>query len=291
MIKDFMVNIIESLAKKPRSFLIALGFILIAFVGVTRYLTGPEFAFSLFFLLPISLGTWFAGRWVGILLSVMSAVVWLATDLIGGQSYSHPVVPLVNETLRLSVFLIVVVILSTLKRVLEREKMFARKDFLTGIANRQAFFEFAGIEINRCRRHGYPLTIAYIDCDNFKVINDRFGHQTGDDLLCSVANTLQKSIRVTDIVARLGGDEFAILLPETGYEPAVVVIRKIQKILLDIMQKNRWPITFSFGVVTFHSPPNTVDEIIKRSDALMYSAKQSGKNMIKHEAVNAEISS
>jgi diguanylate cyclase (GGDEF)-like protein len=135
------------------------------------------------------------------------------------------------------------------------------------------------------------MTLAYIDCDNFKAINDCFGHQTGDNLLCSVANTLQKSIRVTDIVARLGGDEFAILLPETGYEQAEVVIRKIQKILLDVMQKNRWPITFSFGVVTFHSPPNTVDEIIKRSDALMYSAKQSGKNMIKHEVVNAEISS
>ncbi|MDP2754880.1 MAG: diguanylate cyclase, partial [Nitrospirota bacterium] len=60
---------------------------------------------------------------------------------------------------------------------------------------------------------------------------------------------------------------------------------------LDVMQKNRWPITFSFGAVTFHSPPNTVDEIIKRADVLMYSAKQSGKNMIKHEAVNAEISS
>src|SRR4030042_6961301 len=128
--------------------------------------------------------------------------------------------------------------------------MFARKDFLTGIPNRQAFFEIAGIEINRCRRHGYPLTIAYIDCDNFKVINDRFGHQTGDNLLCSVANTLQKSIRVTDIVARLGGDEFAILLPETGYEPAEVVIRKIQKILLDFMQKNEWTIIFRFGVAS-----------------------------------------
>ncbi len=109
--------------------------------------------------------------------------------------------------------MIVVVILSTLKGVLEREKIFARKDFLTGIANRQAFFEFAGIEINRCRRHEYPLTVAYIDCDNFKAINDYFGHQTGDNLLMSVADILQKIIRATDIVARLGGDEFAVLLP------------------------------------------------------------------------------
>ncbi|MDP2753773.1 MAG: diguanylate cyclase, partial [Nitrospirota bacterium] len=243
MIKELMVNVLEYLGKKSRPFLIVLGFVLVAFIGVIRYLTGPEFAFSLFFLLPIFLGTWFAGRWAGILLAIASALTWLTADLMMAPHYSHPGIPYVNETLRLSVFLIVVVILSTLKVVLEREKMFARKDFLTGIANRQAFFEFAGIEINRCRRHEYPLTIAYIDCDNFKVINDRFGHQTGDNLLCSVANTLQKSIRVTDIVARLGGDEFAILLPETGYEPAEVVIRKIQKALLDVMQKNRWPIT------------------------------------------------
>jgi len=286
MIKNFMVNIIESLAKKPRSFLIVLGFILVAFVGIIRYLTGPEFAFSLFFLLPISLGTWFVGRWAGILLSVMSAVVWLATDLIGGQSYSHPIVPIVNETFRVSVFLIVVVILSTLKVVLEREKMFARKDFLTGIANRQAFFEFAEIEINRCRRYEYPLSIAYIDCDNFKAINDYFGHQTGDNLLKAVANTLQKNIRVTDIVARLGGDEFAVLLPDTGYEPSHVVIRKIQKVLLNVMQDNGWPVTFSFGVVTFKSPPGSVDEIIKAADTLMYSAKQEGKNIVKQKVVN-----
>ena len=82
-----------------------------------------------------------------------------------------------------------------------------------------------------------------------------------------------------------------ILLPETGYEPAEIVIRKIQKILLNVMQNNGWPVTFSLGVVTFNSPPNTVDEIINRADALMYSAKQNGKNMIKQEVVNGQVSS
>jgi len=291
MIKELMVNVIEYLGKKSSLFLIVLGFVLVAFIGVMRYLTGPEFAFSIFFLLPIFLGTWFAGRWAGILLAIASALTWLTADLVLSPPYLHPVIPYVNETLRLSVFLLVVVILSTLKGVLEREKIFARKDFLTGIANRQAFFEFANIEINRCRRYKDPLTVLYIDCDEFKTINDYFGHQTGDNLLKTVADILQKIIRATDIVARLGGDEFAVLLPGAGYEPAQVVTRKIQKALLDVMQKNRWPVTFSFGAVTFNNVPDTVDEIIKRADSLMYSAKQNGKNMIKQEVVNGEASS
>ncbi len=106
MMKEIMVNIIEYLGKKPRVFLIVLGFVLVAFVGVIRYLTGPEFAFSLFFLLPIFLGTWFAGRWAGILLAITSALTWLTSDLVLNPPYLHPVIPYVNETLRLSVFLI-----------------------------------------------------------------------------------------------------------------------------------------------------------------------------------------
>lgn len=291
MIKELMANVLEYLGKKSRPFLIVLVFLLALFIGVIRYLTGPDFAFSLFYLLPISLGAWFVGRKTGILLAIVSSMSWLVADLMMAPHYSHPVIPYVNETLRLSVFLLVVVILSTLKGVLEREKIFARKDFLTGIANRHAFFEFANIEISRCRRYEYPLTVLYIDCDDFKTINDYFGHQTGDNLLKTVADILQKIIRATDIVARLGGDEFAVLLPGAGYEPAQVVTRKIQKALVDVMQKNRWPITFSFGAVTFNNVPDTVDEIIKRADSLMYSAKQDGKNMIKQEVVNGETSS
>jgi diguanylate cyclase (GGDEF)-like protein len=285
------MNIIEYLSKTSKSVLIASGLLLAVFIGVIRYLTGPELAFSIFYLFPIFLVTWFVGRRAGILLSIVSSMSWLAADLMMRSSYSHPAIPFVNETFRLSVFLIVVFILSKFKEVLGREKLLARKDFLTGIANRQAFFELAAMEVNRCRRYEYPITVAYIDCDDFKAVNDLYGHKTGDNLLKAVANTLQKSIRVTDIVARLGGDEFVILLPDTGYEPAQVVIRKIQKILLDVMQNNGWPVTFSLGVVTFNSPPNTVDEIINRADALMYSAKQSGKNMIKQEVVNGQVSS
>ncbi|MEW6053470.1 MAG: diguanylate cyclase [Nitrospirota bacterium] len=280
-----MWRVIEFLSRQSRTFLLSLGIVMVLVVAVIRYATGPEFALSLFFMLPIFLVAWFVGKPAGIILSVLSALAWLAADVLMGRNFTYSFSPYLNGIFRLSVFLILVNIVAALKTNLERERTFARKDFLTGIANRQAFFEYAGIEINRCRRYGYPVTIAYLDCDNLKSINDNQGHQTGDSVLKAAADTLQKSIRATDIVARLGGDEFSVLLPETGQEAAGTVILKVQRNLLDVMKKNQWPATFSFGVVTFNRPPLHVDELINRADAEMYGAKQEGKNTIRQAVV------
>jgi diguanylate cyclase (GGDEF)-like protein len=125
--------------------------------------------------------------------------------------------------------------------------------------------------------------VVCIDLDNFKIVNDCFGHSTGDILLRLVAHTIQQNIRVTDTVARLGGDEFAILLPETGRNVAEAILQKVQKINLEIMRRHGWPVTLSIGVVTFTSPPSTVDETLRISDQLMYSAKNNGKNSIQYE--------
>ena len=93
---------------------------------------------------------------------------------------------------------------------------------------------------------------------------------------------MEREVRATDIVARLGGDEFAILLLETGYEPAQQVIRKVRQHLADSMAENGWPVTFSIGAVTFTVPPDSVDAMIRQADDLMYVAKRSGKDMVKH---------
>jgi diguanylate cyclase (GGDEF)-like protein len=143
------------------------------------------------------------------------------------------------------------------------------------------------MEINRVRRYGHPFTVVCIDLDNFKTVNDCFGHSTGDILLRLVARTIQQNVRATDTVARLGGDEFAILLPETGRNVAEVIMQKVQKINLDIMRRHGWPVTLSIGVVTFMSPPSTVDEVLRLSDRLMYIAKDNGKNSIQYEVLAA----
>lgn len=176
-------------------------------------------------------------------------------------------------------------ILSKLKNETEEHKKLARTDFLTGAPNARSFYEFTVSEIERMSRYKHPFTMAYIDLDNFKAVNDRFGHTMGDKLLHLVAITIQKNLRTTDMMARLGGDEFGILMPETDFEESEIVTRKIQNILLGIMKQNDWPVTLSIGMVTCNSSCS-VDAMIKMADTLMYSAKNNGKNMVKHEVFN-----
>lgn len=116
-------------------------------------------------------------------------------------------------------------------------------------------------------------------------VNDSFGHQAGDDLLCLVAEIIRRNLRATDLAARFGGDEFAVLLPETGADAARAVVQRLQGQLLGAVRTREWPVTFSIGVVTFNDAPEAVDEMVKRADNLMYAVKQSGKNSIKQEVV------
>ncbi|HTC77354.1 MAG TPA: diguanylate cyclase, partial [Terriglobales bacterium] len=102
-----------------------------------------------------------------------------------------------------------------LAAALAAEKELSRSDPLTGLPNRRAFYEVALAEADRARRYRHPLSLAYLDVDNFKQVNDDYGHDAGDELLVRVAEVLRRNLRNNDIVARLGGDEFAMLLPET----------------------------------------------------------------------------
>jgi diguanylate cyclase (GGDEF)-like protein/PAS domain S-box-containing protein len=167
-----------------------------------------------------------------------------------------------------------------LNQALERERELARTDVLTRLSNRRAFYEAAENERQRSLRHGHPLTLAYVDVDNFKKVNDTLGHATGDELLVTVADGLRQHLRASDTVGRLGGDEFAILLPETTAQGAESVVRKLSEVLLQEMKSRHWPVSFSIGVATFlHNPPS-LDEMIRSADELMYTVKRDGKNKI-----------
>ncbi|HXX33014.1 MAG TPA: diguanylate cyclase [Thermodesulfobacteriota bacterium] len=275
------------LSHLPKSLLIAAGFVMVPLVGILNHIAGPQLSLTIFYMIPIALVAWFTERWFGFIFSILSALVWLVVDLTSGAAYSSSDIPYWNGLARLGSLFIFTFILSTLKKSLKQEKEYSRTDFLTGIRNRRYFIELVDMEINRTRRYGHPFTIASIDLDHFKIVNDCFGHSTGDILLRLVALTIQGNIRITDMVARLGGDEFAILLPETGRNAAEVILQKVQKTTLDILQTHAWPVTLSIGVVTFTSPPSTVDETLRISDRLMYSAKNDGKNRIQYDVFGA----
>jgi len=260
--------------------------IFILIVGLIRYLSGTEYALSLFFLFPIIFSTWYVGKKAGVFLSFFSTFTWLCADLYMITGFSDPWIPFVNETFRLIVFLLVTGLMWGFKTNLESQRSLARTDHLTGLPNRLAFYESAGLELNRTRRFLLPLSVIYLDVDNFKEVNDSLGHDAGDNLLRKVAETIMKNIRRIDIAARFGGDELVVMLPETDVNGARRLAEKLQLKLNQEMQANKWPVTFSMGVATFKNIPITIDDMLHIADKLMYFAKKNGKNKISYQLIS-----
>ncbi|MDO8536560.1 MAG: GGDEF domain-containing protein [Candidatus Omnitrophota bacterium] len=271
----------------PKTVLVASGSLIIAAAAYIDHATGQNLSFLCFYLVPVSFFVWFTTRRVGVLVSVLCALIWFAENSGDSTHLFRSEMAYLNMSMELVFFFLVTLLLCSLKEALGINEELARVDALTGAINRRAFYDLAGREIARLERHKNPFTVAYMDIDNFKVVNYRFGHKTGDQLLRSVADTVRKNLRKLDIVSRFGGDEFTILLPETGADAAQVVLSRMRNVLLNIMETNKWPVTFTFGTVTFLKPPSSVEEMVKKVGSLMYSGKDSGMNTIEQEIVDA----
>jgi len=283
VISLFVAKILYWIDKQSKLSIALSALIIIVLVGMVDYITGYELGFSIFYLFPILIVAWCIGKRTGILFSFLAAVVWLIADIQIISSYSHFLIRYWNAFIRFSFFALSSFMLSMVRTVLDNEKKLATTDYLTDIPNSRSFYKAAEYEIRRQHRYKHPLIVVYLDIDDFKRVNDHFGHATGDTLLRAVATVIKNNIRAVDIVARIAGDEFIILLPETTNQSASVVIEKLRKKLLDAMQRNQWYVTFSFGVVTYTDPPQSVDTMIQEADELMYAAKRAGKNSIKYE--------
>ena len=267
-------------------FLLSLA--LVVLIGGLEYVSGKEFSVTVFYLIPIALAAWYAHRDASVLVAFVSIGAFFVTDALLGNTYANRLAPYWNATTRLSIYLGVILILSGLKESLAREKDMARFDDLTGAANRRYFIEKADAEIKRALRYHRPISIAYIDIDDFKPVNDQLGHSAGDRLLRVVAETMQANIRGTDMVARLGGDEFVLLLPETGSASARTTTQRVLASLVQAMSEHNRTVTFSIGALTFAVPPDTVDELLRKADAMMYGVKSTGKNRIDYRVVGKE---
>jgi len=165
-----------------------------------------------------------------------------------------------------------------LEEALSREQELSRSDPLTQVANRRAFSEALEIESRRASRYGRPVSIAYIDLDNFKNFNDSLGHVAGDALLVTVGQTMQRHVRAGSCVARVGGDEFALMIPDVGAMEVELTLRRIRRLLLDEMKSNGWPVTFSIGAVVFSQSAGSGEEMIHRADQEMYAVKNRSKD-------------
>src|SRR5262249_44704853 len=156
---------------------------------------------------------------------------------------------------------------------------------LTGLLNRHGFLEAGAREIACGARTGRPLTVALVDVDGFKEVNDVRGHAGGDDLLVALAAALRGATRAVDVCARLGGDEFAVLLPETEAASVDAVLDRVRQVLGQAAVESRSPVTVSMGAATFERPPANVDEMLRVADRMLREVKAAGRNHLRHERV------
>ncbi len=169
------------------------------------------------------------------------------------------------------------------KRLKEELQHQATTDYLTGVTNRRHFIETAHYEISRAIRFKHPLSIALIDIDHFKSINDTYGHAAGDEALIVLARLCCDNIREVDIFARLGGDEFVLLLPDATCKQAYQVVERIRRSLsaLSIDRDGQnIAITISSGIAGLEDEEDTLDVLLARADQVLYQVKESGKNRV-----------
>jgi len=270
----------KDLAQWHKSTALITGFSLIVVIGLCDYLTGYELSLSIFYLVPVSLLAWTTGTWPSLAGALLSACVWVSADVMAGQPFTSPFYVVWHGVTRTGILGVSALLFSALRRSIDHERALARIDHLTGAANTRSFEETLRTEIDRSRRYKRPFTLAYIDLDNFKSINDSLGHTTGDLLLQTVVRVIRSHARSTDVVARLGGDEFAILLPEADEGASRMAITKTRESLILEMGRQGWPVTVSIGALTCSDPQVGAEELLKRVDDLMYAAKIKGKNSI-----------
>ncbi|MFD0912782.1 diguanylate cyclase [Methylophilus luteus] len=160
-----------------------------------------------------------------------------------------------------------------------------RIDQLTGVLNRRGMDDAFATEIARYQRGGESLSVALLDIDNFKLLNDQHGHAAGDSALKHLAGVVKRTVRPTDIVTRMGGEEFVVILPNTGLDDAVITMSRLQRALTKeyfLGNNQKLLITFSAGVALFQKEDD-VSSILLRADQAMYLAKKSGKNRVMTE--------
>ncbi len=263
-------------------------------IGLLDHLTGPEFGFSVFYLLPILACAWRVGIRTAILLAATASVCWFASDF-ALRDQSHVWISSWNGFSRFVIFGAMAVLVFYLRRSQKRlvilnrqlessakhEAGLARTDSLTGLPNGRSFLEVLTREANRNLRSGQSICVAYIDVDNFKGINDQHGHAVGDDVLKRLAESFQHVVRGGDVAARLGGDEFAILFWNVQQNEVEEMAKRLKhQAALIAKDYPGMGLGISVGLAYFQKPPLDPQDLLTKADAAMYQGKETGKDRV-----------
>jgi diguanylate cyclase (GGDEF)-like protein len=281
-------------SRRTRILAAAAALVVIALIGLADYATGSEIGFSLFYLVPISVCAWWFGTGPGVVAALGAALTWFLAD-VPFRSQEHLAISIWNAATRLGIFLSLGLLMARqrfhrtemakvnlkLQELLDRESSLARTDMLTGLPNARAFLERLNGELARSQRAQQPIWLGYVDLDNFKQVNDRFGHEAGDQVLVRIADLFRSAVRKSDFAARLAGDEFALLFIDVRSElPEEFARRFLDRVAEVAGDFPGCDLGASIGVVQFTQPLADAESAIGRVDAAMYRAKARGKNRL-----------
>jgi diguanylate cyclase (GGDEF)-like protein len=265
------------LSEMPYMAIGLLSSVLILLVAALDHVTGHEISFSIFFLIPILIAVGYGDRNMGYAAGILSACAWFTVEKISENPYSQPWILYWNSGVRLMFFLLFAYLAAHLRANLVRQSQLARTDSLTGLLNRTGFMESAAGMFGTASHQRNATTIAFIDLNHFKKVNDMFGHEQGDAVLGFVAKELSRSLRRSDVVARYGGDEFAVLLPNTNSSGATVLLEKLYDQVLEGLRDSGWSVVgLSIGAIVLDRGDVNLAEALHTADTLMYRAKNSG---------------
>jgi len=275
ILESYLLRYFNFLESRGKTFNILAGVLCVSLIGAIDITAPDEATHSFLYLFPIAFVTWFSGIGAGFLMVLVGTAFWSVNNVV--ESYT---ITAWNILSTIIFFSAIAALLHKTHTLWINERTLSRTDPLTGAKNVRAFTEIAEYEILRAQREDLPFSLAYLDLDNFKMINDTYGHAAGDTILKTVVVEILRNLRKTDVVARLGGDEFAVFFPETDQASVKIVVEKVIEELNIIAKSNSWHITFSIGVLTCSGDACNLDAMITSADRLMYEAKSGGKNSI-----------
>ena len=253
----------------------------IVLIGMIDYLTGTEVRTFPLYYAPVTLLAWNYGRSGVAAGAITCAAAWVGSNMLAGMNFSAPDIWVINTAVQGASFGVIGMLIADLRDSVARERALNRIDPLTSLLSSRAFYDDAARLLSLCERHGYAITVAYVDLDKFKDVNDRQGHRAGDTVLSEVGRLFRHAVRPTDLVARLGGDEFAIMLPHTDASGASAVLERLRLAVKTAFQSAAIPVTASIGAVTFTSHPRQIEEMVHEADACMYVAKKQGGDQVR----------
>lgn len=253
---------------------------LVGLIACLHYVTGLAYEFNSFYAIPILASAWLLDAAACAALAVACLAAWAMADIQLGGEQSGLLPLAVNTTTRAFTIILVIVTIKRLRRALQSEWDNSRKDQLTGLCNRRLYYELGATVLEIARRQSLPVTMAFMDLDRFKEVNDTLGHAAGDDLLRTVSAVMQDHFRSEDVLARLGGDEFAAIMPGLTAADARMRLESLRETIRAAMSERRWPVTLSIGAASFAVVEGGIDAMVNAADKAMYEAKAAGRDRL-----------